>query len=196
MITMAQMNHTADAEQTDYYAALGVSRTSSPEEIAQAYHRLAREHHPDLHPDDAEADQRFKALNSAYQTLSDPQRRAQYDQRRRQPNTTAEASLGDDGPQVITFHRSIDLQSADMQAAVDELGAAVAGMALEAADELRGVLRDFGADVDALLRSAGGADGHAHRTQRRAAPRWDARPSPRGPQSPRSRKSPRRPPRR
>lgn len=194
---MAQMDHTADAEQTDYYTALGVSPNSSPEEIAQAYHRLAREHHPDLHPDDAEADQRFKALNSAYQTLSDPQRRAQYDQRRqRQPNTTAEAPLGDDGPQVITFHRSIDLQSADMQAAVDELGAAVAGMAHEAADELRGVLRDFGAQVDALVRSAGGADGNGNRTQRRAAPRWDARPSPRGPQSTPNRKSPRRPPRR
>lgn len=194
---MAQMDHTADAEQTDYYTALGVSPNSSPEEIAQAYHRLAREHHPDLHPDDAEADQRFKALNSAYQTLSDPQRRAQYDQRRqRQPNATAEAPLGDDGPQVITFHRSIDLQSADMQAAVDELGAAVAGMAHEAADELRGVLRDFGAQVNALVRSAGGADGNGNRTQRRAAPRWDARPSPRGPQSTPNRKSPRRPPRR
>jgi len=193
------MDHTADAEQTDYYAALGVSPTSSPEEIAQAYHRRAREHHPDLHPDDAEADQRFKALNSAYQTLSDPQRRAQYDaqyDQRRQPNTTAEASLADDGPQVITFHRSIDLQSADVQAAVDELGAAVAGMAREAADELRGVLRDFGAEVDALVRSAGGADGNGNRTQRRAAPRWDARPSPRGPRSPRSRKPPPRSPRR
>lgn len=195
---MAQMDHTVDAEQADYYAALGVSPTSSPAEIAQAYHRLAREHHPDLHPNDAEADQRFKALNSAYQTLSDPQRRAQYDQQRRrpQPNATAEASLGDDGPQVITFHRSIDLQNTDIQAAVDELGAAVAGMAREAADELRGVLRDFGAQVDALVRSAGSSDGKGNRTQRRAAPRWDARPSPRGPQSTPNRKSPRRPPRR
>ncbi|HEX8727968.1 MAG TPA: DnaJ domain-containing protein [Ktedonobacterales bacterium] len=174
---MSEIDHTVDAERADYYAALGVSPTSSPDEIAQAYHHLARQYHPDLHPGDAEAGQRFKAINSAYQTLSDPERRAQYDQQRHQPSPAPTS----DGPQVITFERSIDLQNTDIQAVVDELGAAVAGMAAEAADELRGALRDFGAQVDTLVRSAGGFDGNGNRAQRRAAPRRDRRPPPSGP---------------
>jgi curved DNA-binding protein CbpA len=176
---MSEIDHTVHTEHADYYATLGVSPANSPDEIAQAYHRLARQYHPDLHPDDAEADQRFKALNSAYQTLSDPERRAQYDQQRRQ--SSAASTPAGDGPQVITFERSIDLHTADIQAAVDELGAAVAGMAAEAAEELRGALRDFGMEVDSLVRSAGGADGAGNRAQRRAAPRRDLRPPPSGP---------------
>ncbi|MGH2504638.1 MAG: J domain-containing protein [Ktedonobacterales bacterium] len=174
---MSEIDHTADAEHADYYTTLGVPPTSSPDEITQAYHRLARQYHPDLHPNDAEAHQRFKALNSAYQTLSDPERRAQYDQQRRQPS----AAPAGDGPQVVTFERSIDLHSADIQTAVDELGVAVAGMAAEAADELRAVLRDFGMQVDTLVRSAGGAHGNGNRAQRRATPKHDLRPPPSGP---------------
>lgn len=179
---MSEFDPTAHAGRADYYAALGVSPTSSPDEIAQAFHRLARQYHPDLHPGDTEADQRFKAINSAYQTLSDPERRAQYDQQRLQPSATPAGNpAGDAGPQVITFERSIELHNTDIQAAVDELGAAVAGMAAEAADELRGALRDFGMEVDTLVRSAGGADGSGNRAQRRAAPRRNLRPPPSGP---------------
>ena len=63
----------------DYYAALGVERTASQDEIKQAFRRLAREHHPDVKQGDPQADERFKEINEAYQVLSDPERRAQYD---------------------------------------------------------------------------------------------------------------------
>lgn len=63
----------------DYYDVLGVDRTASAEEIKRAFRRLAREHHPDVKKDDPHADEQFKSINEAYQVLSDPQRRAQYD---------------------------------------------------------------------------------------------------------------------
>ncbi len=65
----------------DYYEILNVPRDASLEEIKQAYRRLAREYHPDVRRDDPQAEERFKEINEAYQTLSDPQRRAEYDRR-------------------------------------------------------------------------------------------------------------------
>jgi molecular chaperone DnaJ len=63
----------------DLYQVLGVSREATQEEIKRAYRRLAREHHPDVNRGDPEAERRFKEVNLAYQTLSDPARRRQYD---------------------------------------------------------------------------------------------------------------------
>src|SRR3712207_9517374 len=63
----------------DYYEVLGVGRGSSPEEIKKAYRKLAREYHPDRNPDDTAAEKRFKEIQQAYDTLSDPERRKQYD---------------------------------------------------------------------------------------------------------------------
>lgn len=62
----------------DLYAILGVARDASPEEIRSAYRRLARELHPDVNGD-PEAERRFKEITAAYETLSDPDRRARYD---------------------------------------------------------------------------------------------------------------------
>ena len=63
----------------DHYEILGVSRGATPEEIKAAFRKLASHHHPDRNPDDPKAAVRFKEVNSAYQVLSDPQRRAMYD---------------------------------------------------------------------------------------------------------------------
>ena len=68
------------AGRKDYYAALGVAKDASPEDIKRAYRKLARKHHPDVNPGDPRAEERFKEISEAYAVLSDPQKRAVYDQ--------------------------------------------------------------------------------------------------------------------
>ena len=63
----------------DLYATLGVSRKASEEEIKKAYRKLARQYHPDRNQDDPRAEERFKEVQEAYDTLSDPEKRKQYD---------------------------------------------------------------------------------------------------------------------
>ncbi|MFM7365032.1 MAG: DnaJ C-terminal domain-containing protein [Cuspidothrix sp.] len=64
----------------DYYEILGVSKDASSEEIKKVYRRLARQYHPDLNPGNKEAEEKFKTIGEAYEILSDPSRRSQYDQ--------------------------------------------------------------------------------------------------------------------
>jgi curved DNA-binding protein len=64
----------------DYYAILGVSKTATQKEIRSAYRKLARQHHPDVNPGNAEAEATFKRINEAYEVLSDPDKRKKYDQ--------------------------------------------------------------------------------------------------------------------
>ncbi len=68
------------ANKRDYYEVLGVSRDASEDDIKKAYRKKAKECHPDLHPDDKEAVERFKELNEANEVLMDKDKRARYDQ--------------------------------------------------------------------------------------------------------------------
>ncbi len=64
----------------DYYEILGIPKDASPDDVKKAYKELVKKWHPDLHPDDkSEAEQKFKEIHEAYEVLSDPQKRAQYD---------------------------------------------------------------------------------------------------------------------
>lgn len=64
----------------DYYAVLGLPKTASDADIKKAYRKLARKHHPDLNPNDAEAGKKFQQINEANEILSDPDKRKKYDQ--------------------------------------------------------------------------------------------------------------------
>ena len=68
------------ADKRDYYEVLGVSKGASESEIKSAFRKAAKSCHPDLHPNDKAAEAQFKELNEAYSVLSDPDKRAKYDQ--------------------------------------------------------------------------------------------------------------------
>jgi molecular chaperone DnaJ len=81
----------------DFYDVLGVSRDASADDIKRAYRGLARKHHPDVAENKAEAEHRFKEINEAYEVLSDPQKRAQYDRFGSVGNGAGAGGFGDFG---------------------------------------------------------------------------------------------------
>lgn len=68
------------AEKRDYYEVLGINKGAGDDEIKKAYRKQAKKYHPDAHPGDKEAEEKFKEVNEAYEVLSDSSKRAKYDQ--------------------------------------------------------------------------------------------------------------------
>jgi molecular chaperone DnaJ len=73
---------TKDFLEKDYYKTLGVSKNAKADEIKKSYRKLARKYHPDANKGDAKAEERFKEISEAYNTLSDEKRRKEYDDAR------------------------------------------------------------------------------------------------------------------
>ena len=88
---------------SDYYTTLGVDRSASADEIKRAYRKLAREHHPDANQSDPASEERFKAINEAYEVLSDPPRRERYDMYGDARGGESPFGFGDFGDIIDTF---------------------------------------------------------------------------------------------
>lgn len=109
----------------DPYGLLGVSRRATEEDVRKAYRRLAREYHPDANPGDIKSEERFKEIQQAYEILSNPNKRREYDERsrpssrKRRPGssskatrgsrkTTTSASGGRDGGREINWQLNVE----------------------------------------------------------------------------------------
>ncbi len=82
----------------DYYATLGVGRSASDEEIQTAYRQLARQHHPDLNPDDAKAKKKFQEVQIAFEVLNDSKKRDMYDRYGSAYESVGPGGAGGPGP--------------------------------------------------------------------------------------------------
>ena len=93
----------------DYYKSLGVGRDADEKAVRAAYRKLARQHHPDINPNDPAAEERFKEINEAYEVLSDPEKRKMYDrygedwQRYRDAGFTGDEPAGRPGSRPTDF---------------------------------------------------------------------------------------------
>lgn len=92
-----------DWMEKDFYKALGVSKDADADTIKKAYRKLARKYHPDQNPGDKKAEERFKSVGEAYQVLSDPEQRKQYDAIRAMAGGGARFSAGPGGANGAGF---------------------------------------------------------------------------------------------
>ncbi len=85
----------------NYYEILGVDKGATEEQIKSAYRKLAKQYHPDLHPGDAQAAEKFKQINEANEVLSDKQKRAAYDYELEHPGMGGMGGSGMGGEDVL-----------------------------------------------------------------------------------------------
>ena len=138
----------ADWMEKDLYAVLGVANDADAKAISRAYRKLARELHPDTHPDDPDAAERFKEVTAAYDVIGDPPKRAEYDEFRQAVAGTRSGASGRtawDGGDGTMWTR-FETDDFDGRDGLDDLLAGLFGGA-----DLRGSAVRRGADQEAVL---------------------------------------------
>jgi curved DNA-binding protein CbpA len=142
----------------DPYGLLEVARAATDDDIRKAYRRLARKHHPDANPDDPRAEERFKEIQQAYETLSNPKRRRAYDERSR-PSPQRHAA----SPRVATGRpRGTTTGSVDLSSLFRKSGSSSDGqrevnwqLRVEDTEDIARISRILGVDLSRLAKLAG-----------------------------------------
>jgi curved DNA-binding protein CbpA len=142
----------------DPYGLLEVARAATDDDIRKAYRRLARKHHPDANPDDPRAEERFKEIQQAYETLSNPKRRRAYDERSR-PSPQRHAA----SPRVATGRpRGTTTGSVDLSSLFRKSGNSSDGqrevnwqLRVEDTEDIARISKILGVDLSRLAKLAG-----------------------------------------
>src|ERR671912_1693487 len=142
----------------DPYGLLDVARTATDDDIRKAYRRLARRHHPDANPGDSNAEERFKEIQQAYETLSNPKRRRAYDERSRPSPQRRAAS-----PRVATGGpRGRTTGSVDLSGLLRKSGNVSGGqrevswqLRVEDTEDVARISKILGVDLSRLAKLAG-----------------------------------------
>ncbi|MCC6287529.1 MAG: J domain-containing protein [Chitinophagaceae bacterium] len=134
----------------DYYKVLGLDKNASQDDVKKAYRKLARKHHPDLNPNDKEANKKFQQINEANEVLSDPEKRKKYDQ------------YGKDWQHAEEFEKAKQHQQRSGYSSNEGYGGGFGGGNFSSEDFSSGDFSDF---FNSMFGSAAGAGGGGGRRQ-------------------------------
>jgi curved DNA-binding protein len=147
----------------DYYKILGVDKNATKENIKKAYRKLAKRYHPDKNPGDKTAEEKFKEINEAHEVLSDPEKKARYDQI---SNSYSSWQQAGGAPGAFRWE--------------DLFGGAQSGRTRVEVNDLGDLFGDMGGFSDFFRTFFGGAGGHGNTAfQQRAGRQYDQRSKPR-----------------